>query len=115
ALAYGLLYGKPKLVAAVTGWIAGQDFSESDHRTLLLAADREGTPALVHALRSDAAENLPAYAGAVLDSPLDKTDKLHVLTAGLGPAGWQRLVADHQASPALEAYRDAVRSVSDAI
>lgn len=114
ALAYGLLHGKPETVSAVTGWIAGQDFGESDHRKLLLAADREGTPALVHALRSDAADNLRAYVSAVTDSALDKADKLHVLTAGLGPADWQRLAAVHQASPALDACLDALRSVRDA-
>jgi hypothetical protein len=112
ALAHGLLHGKPDTAAAMAGWIARQDFSADDRHRLLLARDRAGTPALVHALRDGAADNVRAYATAVLDSPMDEADKLHVLAAGNEPADWLSLAADHADSPALGAYRDAVRHSS---
>jgi hypothetical protein len=103
-LAYGLLHGTPETVAAVTGWIAGREFGAGERRELLLARDRAGTPALVHALQHEAADNLQAYVTAVLAAPLDEVDQLAVLTAARAAAA-----AGPSASPARDAYRDAVR------
>lgn len=112
ALAHGLLKGTPETAGAVAGWVARQDFSADDRRALLLARDQAGTPALAHALQENRADNVRAYAAAVLDSPMAEADKVHVLSAGLEPAAWQRLVADHAQSPALAALREAVRQSS---
>jgi len=112
ALAHGLLQGPPDAAAALAGWIARQDFSADDRRHLLVASDREGTPVLAHMLHGGTAGNVRAYVTAVLDSPMDEADKLHVLAAGREPADWQQLAAAHADSAAMGAYRDAVRQSS---
>jgi hypothetical protein len=112
ALAHGLLQGKPDTAAAVTGWIARQDFSAEDRRHLLVASDREGTPALVHMLDGGSADNVRAYVSAVLDSPMEEADKLHVLAAGGDPADWRQLATALADSAAMGAYREAVRQSS---
>lgn len=112
ALAHGLLKGTPETAGAVAGWVARQDFSADDRRALLLARDQAGTPVLAHALQENRADNVRAYAAAVLDSPMAEADKVHVLSAGLEPAAWQSLVADHAQSQALGALREAVRQSS---
>lgn len=104
AMTHGMLEGTPETVAALTGWIAHQAFSDDDRRKLLLAPDREGTPALVHALRNGAADNVRAYVKAVLESPMDEADKLHVLAPGRASAG-----PGDRASSALAAFLAEVR------
>jgi hypothetical protein len=104
-----LASGSPDIVEALGSWIAGQQDISPDRRCeLLIARDGDGVPGLVRAFERHAAGQVGAFVRAVLDSPMEDTDKVQVLLAGAAPGSLLRQARQQGAQDCVTAYRDAV-------
>lgn len=105
-LRLGLKHGAPDTIAALVDGMTRLGLGAADQCTLLRGTDQWRMPALADAMLSGAADNVGAFAGAVLASSLSNADKVDVLKMG-------RWGANPLNSPAArEAYQQAVRDSS---